>query len=201
MHLVCKILFFQVFEYFLVNKANLVQNLFLVYSQYICQSLHVSGDSMPIIRRNNSVYATLVTCYSVWMTVRYAGCIPDSHPHRITIPCIPDSHPHRITIPCIPDSHPHRITVPCIPDSHPHRITSSSCHINTVVSPDDGHIVARNMQRLTNILRINCAPSWPYLQGYIQGCRSTEHKKVYFVVLVFKILAIGHISSWCCDII
>jgi hypothetical protein len=27
----------------------------------------------------------------------------------------------------------------CIPDSHPHRITSTKCHKNTVVSPDDGH--------------------------------------------------------------
>jgi len=33
----------------------------------------------------------------------------------------------------------------CIPDSHPHRITSTKCRINTVVSPDDGHMVARNM--------------------------------------------------------
>jgi len=32
-----------------------------------------------------------------------------------------------------------------IPDSHPYRITSTECAINTVVSPDDGHIVARNM--------------------------------------------------------
>jgi hypothetical protein len=37
---------------------------------------------------------------------------------------------------------------PSIPDSHPHRITSTKCHINTVVSPDDGHIVARNTQRI-----------------------------------------------------
>ena len=46
----------------------------------------------------------------------------------------------------------------CIPDSHPHSITSTKCHINTVVSPDDGHIVARKEQRLINILRINCGP-------------------------------------------
>ena len=50
---------------------------------------------MPIIRRNNRVYATLGTCYFI---------------------------PH------------------CISDSHPHRITSTKCCINTVVSPDDGHI-------------------------------------------------------------
>jgi hypothetical protein len=37
------------------------------------QSLHVSGDYVPIIRRNNCIYATLGTCYSVWMTVWYAG--------------------------------------------------------------------------------------------------------------------------------
>jgi len=32
--------------------------------------------------------------------------------------------------------------------------------------PDDGHIVARNIQREISILRINCAPSWLYLQDY-----------------------------------
>jgi len=34
---------------------------------------------------------------------------------------------------------------PCIPDSHPHRITSTKCRKNTVVSPDDRHIVVWNM--------------------------------------------------------
>jgi len=33
----------------------------------------------------------------------------------------------------------------CIPDSHPYRITITKCRINTVIAPDDGHIVARNM--------------------------------------------------------
>jgi len=32
-----------------------------------------------------------------------------------------------------------------IQDSHPQRIASTKCHINTVVSHDDGHLVARNM--------------------------------------------------------
>jgi len=72
-------------------------------------SLHVSGDYVPIIRRNNCINATLGVCHSVWMTVWYAGWIL------------------------------------CIPDSHPYRISSIKCHINTVISPDDGHIVARNM--------------------------------------------------------
>ena len=32
-----------------------------------------------------------------------------------------------------------------IPESHPQRVTVNKCRINTVVSPDDGHIVARNV--------------------------------------------------------
>ena len=28
------------------------------------------------------------------------------------------------------------------PDSHPHRVTITKCCIDTVISPDDGHIVA-----------------------------------------------------------
>ena len=34
---------------------------------------------------------------------------------------------------------------PCIPDSHLYRVTNMRCRIGTVFSPDDGHIVARNM--------------------------------------------------------
>jgi hypothetical protein len=72
--------------YNLVNKANLVHN--SSYYVYFF-SVHVSGDYVPIIRRNSCI-----------------GCIPDSHQNRIT---------------------------------------SNKCPINTVVSPDDGHIVARNI--------------------------------------------------------
>jgi len=41
----------------LVNKANLVHNLFLV-------SLHFLSDYVSIIRGNNCVCTTLGTCYS-----------------------------------------------------------------------------------------------------------------------------------------
>jgi hypothetical protein len=44
------------------------------YSLYVYFfSLNVSGDYVTIIRRNNCIYATLGTYYSVWMTVWYAG--------------------------------------------------------------------------------------------------------------------------------
>jgi hypothetical protein len=64
-----------------------------------------------------------------------------------------------------------------IPDSHPHRITSNKCRINTVVSPDDGHIVARNKYRLISILRINCALCLALFTGLYRDARSTEQKK------------------------
>jgi len=56
---------------------------------------------------------------------------------------------------CVDDCLVCRSICSCIPDSHPHRIASIKCRINTVVSPGDGQIVARNMQRLINILRIH----------------------------------------------
>jgi len=56
--------------YNLVNKANLVHN----FSWYVYFfSLQVLGDYVPIIGRNNCIYAMLGTCHSVWMTVWYAG--------------------------------------------------------------------------------------------------------------------------------
>jgi len=61
---------------------------------------------VPIISRNNCVYVTLGTCYSVWMTVWYVGAYAPSYQTFI------------------------------------HKITRTKCHTNTVVSTDDGHIVA-----------------------------------------------------------
>jgi hypothetical protein len=33
----------------------------------------------------------------------------------------------------------------CIPDGHQNRVTYTMCHIDTINSPDDGHMGARNM--------------------------------------------------------
>jgi len=55
----------------------------------------------------------------------------------------------------------------CIPD----RIKSTKCHINTVIFPDDGHLVARNMQRKEiNILR-KIVHQCGFRYKIIQGCR------------------------------
>ena len=52
-------------------------------------------------------------------------------------------------------------------DSHPHRVANTKCRIGTVVSPDDGHIVARNnVEERNKHTKKNCAPSWLYLQDY-----------------------------------
>ena len=59
----------------LVNEAKLVHNLFLVYlflSVFI--NLYMFWETIcSFIRRNSCVYATLGNCYSVWITVWYAG--------------------------------------------------------------------------------------------------------------------------------
>jgi hypothetical protein len=53
------------------------------------------------------------------------------------------------------------------PDSHPHRVTNTQCHIDADISPDDGHIVARNMQRKKNKhIKKSYVPRWFYLQHY-----------------------------------
>ena len=46
---------------------------------------------------------------------------------------------------CVDDCLVCRSICSCIPDSHPHRMTGTKCRINTVVSPDNGPIFARNM--------------------------------------------------------
>ena len=127
-------------EYFwhLVNKANFVDNFFLVY-------------------------LSISTCFG-----------PLCAHHQEKQLCLCDTS---YLLSCVDDCLVCRSICSCTPDSHPRRITSTKCCMNTVVSPDDGHIVAQNMQRLINILRIsmlriNCAPS------LYRDARSTKHKKI-----------------------
>jgi hypothetical protein len=54
----------------LVNKANLVHN----FSEYVYFfSLHVLGDYVPIIRRNNCIYLSLGICHALLMTGMQGG--------------------------------------------------------------------------------------------------------------------------------
>jgi len=59
---------------------------------------------------------------------------------------------------------------PCIPDSHPHRVINTKFRIDTVISPDDGHIVAQNMYRKEiNVLR-KIVHHVGFIYKIIQGC-------------------------------
>ena len=76
-------------RHILVNKTS-AQFFFYVYFH----SLHITGNYVPIIRRNNCIYTTRGICHSVWMTgmqdgiknfhsilhTRHSYCIPDIHP-------------------------------------------------------------------------------------------------------------------------
>jgi len=70
---------------------------------------------------------------------------------------------------------------PCIPDSLPYSVKIANCRIDTVISPDDGHIVARNAEKRNKHTKKNCAPSWLYLQDYTgtHGQQNvTKHKEI-----------------------
>jgi len=113
--------------YNIVNKANLVHNLFLVYLFF--------------------VYLSISTRF---------GRICAHHQEKQL--CFCDTG---YLLFCL------------IPDSYLHRVTSTQCCINTIVSPDDGHIDTQTMYRLINILRINCAPSCLYLQDLLKYPKMT----------------------------
>ena len=51
---------------------------------------------------------------------------------------------------------------------HPYRVTNTIVAQIQQFSPDDGHMVARNMQRreINKYIKQNCAPSWIYLQDF-----------------------------------
>jgi len=47
-------------------------------------------------------------------------------------------------------------------------VTNTKCRIDTVISSDDGYIVARNIYSIEiNILKKKCAPNWLYLQDCV----------------------------------
>jgi len=67
----------------------------------------------------------------------------------------------------------------CIPDGHPHRVTNNRCRTDTVISADDGHIVAQNMQRIeTNIQEKLCTRLVLFTRLY-KDARSTKHEKQF----------------------
>jgi hypothetical protein len=68
------------------TKSQNVAQFFLVCLFF---SLHVSGDYVQIIRRNNCIFAALGTCYSVWMTVWYAGCTKHTRNKHTKKNCAP----------------------------------------------------------------------------------------------------------------
>jgi len=90
----------------------------LLLSIFISTSLHVSGNYVPIIRRTYCIYATLVffTLYG-WLSGLLVGM-------RLVST---KSHPN------------HQTRQP------PIKSEKYQCRIDRVISPDDGHIVARNM--------------------------------------------------------
>jgi hypothetical protein len=69
-------------------------------------------------------------------------------------------------------------------DSHPYRVTSTKYRINTVVSPDDGHIVARNVYRKEIYIPRKIVHQVGYIYKIIQGC--TVNKTSNYAIILYK---------------
>jgi hypothetical protein len=83
-----------------------------------------------------------------------------------------------------------------LPDSHPH-INKTKCRKNTVVSPDDGPIVTQNVLRFMNILRINGASGWFYLEDYTEmHVQQNIKKKVTDICQCVRKCMCGVITSF-----
>ena len=54
--------------------------------------------------------------------------------------------------------------------SHLHRVTNTKCRIDTVISPDDGHIVNRNMWRKEIKILRKIVHQDGFIYKIIQGC-------------------------------
>jgi hypothetical protein len=68
--------------------------------------------------------------------------------------------------------------VVCIPDSNRHRIISTKCRINTVITLDDGHRVARNMKwKINKHTKKTLCTKLALFSRLYRDTRSTEHKK------------------------
>jgi hypothetical protein len=73
-----------------LNKTRWVACLWIkptwrtIFLSMFISFLYMFPATVPIIRRNNCICVTLGIRHSVWMTVWYPPCIPDSHPHRVT---------------------------------------------------------------------------------------------------------------------
>ena len=134
----------------LVNKANLLHNLFLVYLFLVYLSIPTCFGRLCAHHQEKQL-CLCDTWYLLFCMDEYLVCRVDSILH--TRQSSTQNNKYQV--------------------SYKH---SSS--------PDDGHIVASNMQRLINILRINCAPIWFYSQDYtgIHGQQNIKYRSHFWIL-------------------
>jgi hypothetical protein len=72
----------------------------------------------------------------------------------------------------------HSLIQTCTPNGRLYRVTYARCRIDTINSPDDGHMAARNMRRIEiNIREKRVVRQVGYLQRLHREEWPTEHKK------------------------
>ena len=87
------------------------------------------------------------------------------------------------------------------PNGHLYRVTYTRCRIDTINSPDDGHMAARNMQRIEiNIHKKRIVRQVGYLQRLYRDARSTEHK-IHFTQFLMKIILEQYTTAIVLDVV
>jgi len=96
---------------------------------------------------------------------------------------------------------PFGVQVSCTLNGHLYRVTYTRCRIDTINSPDDGHMAARNMYRIEiNIYEKKIVREVGYLQGiiwvllYIHRIR---HNQTLFAINSIKILITANLLDCC----
>ena len=81
-----------------------------------------------------------------------------------------------------------QVVIPtCIPDGHLYRVTYTRFRIDTINSPVDGHMTARNMQRIEINISEKLCIKLVYLQRLQQDARSTIHKILHVKLIRSKV--------------
>ena len=121
-----RVLFTKLHDVILVNNQLDAQFFFMYVYFY---SLHVSGSHVPIIRRTNYISTTSGICHPVQMAVWCAG-LDETAGVQVWIRLL-----------C-------SLIQTCTQNGHLYRVSYTRCRIDTISSPNDGHMAAQNMHRI-----------------------------------------------------
>ena len=164
----------------LVNKVNLVHNLFLVYlSISTCFGQLCAHKQEKQLSLCDTWY--LLFCVDDCLVCRVESpCVDNCLLYRVESPCVDNCLVYRVESPCVDDCLVCRVKSPCIPGSHPHRVRSTKFRINTVVSPDDGINSSPKLVEIDKFTKNKLCTELALFTIIYRDARSTKHKTLKY---------------------